>query len=142
MSQGKQRCRELISELDPDREVTDEEIEGMMNLGYDLRDKVELNEVKAFLRYWRPNVETIPVRSALLIIDVQNDFIDGALANPFHAEEIVPRINGIRDMFDFVVISMDWHPMHHCSFVESANEGMIDSLKKRDEEYKLFMANM
>jgi len=31
----------------------------------------------------------------------------------------------MRDAFDLVVISMDWHPHHHCSFVESANDGKI-----------------
>ena len=34
-------------------------------------------------------------------------------------------INRIRDAFDLVVISLDWHPFHHCSFVESANAGQV-----------------
>ena len=35
----------------------------------------------------------------------------------------MPVINGMRDAFDLVVISLDWHPHHHCSFVETANAG-------------------
>ena len=38
-------------------------------------------------------------------------------------QAIVPVINGMRDAFDLVVISLDWHPHHHCSFVETANAG-------------------
>ena len=40
-------------------------------------------------------------------------------------QAIVPVINGMRDAFDLVVISLDWHPHHHCSFVETANAGEL-----------------
>ena len=40
-------------------------------------------------------------------------------------QAIVPVINGMRDAFDLVVISLDWHPHHHCSFVETANAGQL-----------------
>jgi nicotinamidase/pyrazinamidase len=56
---------------------------------------------------------------ALVIIDVQNDFIDGTLRVP-DAAAIVPVVNGLRatGLFDMTVISMDWHPADHSSFVE------------------------
>lgn len=38
-------------------------------------------------------------RQALLVIDVQNDFISGTLAVPT-SEGIVPIINNMRDQFD------------------------------------------
>jgi nicotinamidase-related amidase len=50
----------------------------------------------------------VPCKSALIIVDVQNDFITGTLANQFQAEAIVPVINGMRDAFDLTVISLDW----------------------------------
>ena len=50
----------------------------------------------------------MPCKSALIIVDVQNDFITGTLANQFQAEAIVPVINGMRDAFDLTVISLDW----------------------------------
>ena len=78
-----------------------------------------------------------PVR-ALLIIDVQNDFISGSLANRYGADVIVPVINGMRDAFDLVVISMDWHPHDHCSFVESANGGKVALAGKSEESYVPF----
>jgi len=62
-----------------------------------------------------------PVR-ALLIIDVQNDFISGSLQTR-NAEKIVPVINALRRKeFDFVYVCLDWHPVNHCSF-QSNNPG-------------------
>ena len=75
----------------------------------------------------------MPIKSALIVIDVQNDFVSGSLANPHGAQAIVPTINSIRDAFDLTVFSLDWHPHHHCSFVESANTGRVklDAADKR-----------
>jgi len=89
---------------------------------------VGINEMRAFLRVYDPDApidvpQSVPRKSALIIVDVQNDFITGTLANQFQAEAIVPVINGMRDAFDLVVISLDWHPHQHCSFVETANAG-------------------
>ncbi len=52
---------------------------------------------------------------ALLIIDVQNDFIDGSLAVS-GSHEIVPVINRISALFETRVITRDWHPTNHVSF--------------------------
>ena len=53
---------------------------------------------------------------ALLIIDVQNDFIaGGALAVP-DGESVVPMINRLQADFDLVVATQDWHPPDHGSF--------------------------
>ncbi len=54
--------------------------------------------------------------TALIIIDVQNDFIPGgSLAVPLGDEIIVP-INQMQHDFDLVVATQDWHPADHCSF--------------------------
>ena len=53
---------------------------------------------------------------ALVIVDVQNDFVtDGALAIP-HGEQVVPVINRLIPEFELVVASKDWHPANHGSF--------------------------
>ncbi|MFO7718970.1 MAG: bifunctional nicotinamidase/pyrazinamidase [Gillisia sp.] len=53
---------------------------------------------------------------ALVIIDVQNDFIPGgALAVP-EGGEIVELINKLRHKFDLVIATQDWHPEEHSSF--------------------------
>ena len=54
-------------------------------------------------------------RKILLVVDAQRDFIDGSLAVP-GAEAIIPEINRIKDRFDNVYFTLDWHPKDHCSF--------------------------
>jgi nicotinamidase/pyrazinamidase len=97
----------------------------MQAIDLDGDSTVGLNEMRAFLQCYDPNKHTIKMKTALVIIDVQNDFITGTLANPYGAQSIIPLINKIRDLFDVVVISSDWHPNEHCSFVESVNAGKV-----------------
>ena len=57
--------------------------------------------------------------NALVIIDVQNDFMPGgALAVP-KGDEIVPLINDLQDKFELVIATQDWHPAGHASFASS-----------------------
>lgn len=52
----------------------------------------------------------------LIIVDVQNDFIEGgALAVP-GGGEVVPIIGRLQAGFDLVVATQDWHPADHRSF--------------------------
>ncbi len=54
--------------------------------------------------------------TALIIVDVQNDFCPGgALAVP-DGDQIVPLINHIQPRYDLVVATQDWHPADHGSF--------------------------
>jgi nicotinamidase/pyrazinamidase len=54
--------------------------------------------------------------TALLVIDVQNDFCaGGALAVP-DGDAIVPRINAMLDEYPVRVFTQDWHPPRHSSF--------------------------
>lgn len=66
-------------------------------------------------------------RCALIVVDIQNDFISGSLAIK-NAIEIIPIINHLIDSvkFDLIVFSKDWHPDNHCSFKEET----VFSLKK------------
>lgn len=53
---------------------------------------------------------------ALIVVDVQNDFLPGgALAVP-DGDAVVPRINELMPRFDLVVATQDWHPAEHESF--------------------------
>jgi nicotinamidase/pyrazinamidase len=57
---------------------------------------------------------------ALIIVDVQNDFLPGgSLAVP-HGEEVVPALNRYIRIFQEkglpVFATRDWHPSDHCSF--------------------------
>ncbi|MFD2247003.1 bifunctional nicotinamidase/pyrazinamidase [Pontibacter ruber] len=59
---------------------------------------------------------------ALLLIDIQNDFLPGgALAVP-EGDQIIPIVNQLQEHFDLVVATQDWHPQEHKSFA-SNHEG-------------------
>ncbi len=61
----------------------------------------------------------ISSRTALLVIDVQNDFIPGGSLPVPEGERIVPLINQLALQFQQVVIAQDWHPRGHASFASS-----------------------
>ena len=59
---------------------------------------------------------------ALIIVDMQNDFLPGgALAVP-NGDQIIEEINYLSKNYDLVVASQDWHPADHGSFA-SQHEG-------------------
>lgn len=56
---------------------------------------------------------------ALLLIDIQNDFLPGgALAVP-EGDQIIPLVNQLQENFDLVVATQDWHPANHKSFASN-----------------------
>lgn len=61
----------------------------------------------------------ISSRTALLVIDVQNDFIPGGQLPVPEGDHIVPLINRLARQFKQVVIAQDWHPIGHASFASS-----------------------
>lgn len=61
----------------------------------------------------------ISPRTALLVIDVQNDFIPGGQLAVPEGDRIVPLINRLAEQFKQVVIAQDWHPAGHASFASS-----------------------
>ena len=60
------------------------------------------------------------MKKALLIVDLQNDFLPGgALAVP-KGDLIVPIVNAlIHQPFDIIVATKDWHPSDHGSFADN-----------------------
>lgn len=63
-------------------------------------------------------------KRALLIVDVQNDFLEGGSLEVKDGNQVIPLINKIRKEknFDLIALSSDWHPQIHCSF-QSNNPG-------------------
>ncbi len=58
---------------------------------------------------------------ALLLIDIQNDFLPGgALAVP-EGDQIIPLLNQLQQQFELVIATQDWHPANHKSFASSHN---------------------
>ncbi|MEX2726676.1 MAG: bifunctional nicotinamidase/pyrazinamidase [Candidatus Sigynarchaeum springense] len=65
----------------------------------------------------------VPERSALLVIDMQYDFMPGGALAVAGGDEIIDGVNAcMRDFFDAgaaVVITQDWHPPDHASFASA-----------------------
>lgn len=56
---------------------------------------------------------------ALIIVDVQNDFLPGgALAVP-RGDEVIAVANRVSPSFELVVATQDWHPPDHGSFADN-----------------------
>lgn len=54
--------------------------------------------------------------NALILVDVQNDFVRGGALPVPEGEELVPMLNRLEPRFDVVVATQDWHPPDHGSF--------------------------
>jgi len=53
---------------------------------------------------------------ALIIADLQNDFLPGGTLGVPNGDTIIPVINSITGLFDMVIATQDWHPADHESF--------------------------
>lgn len=57
--------------------------------------------------------------NALIVVDVQNDFLPGGALPVLDGHAIIPLINALLPCFDLVVATQDWHPPDHVSFAAS-----------------------
>jgi nicotinamidase/pyrazinamidase len=56
---------------------------------------------------------------ALILIDIQNDFIPGGALGVPDGDAVIAVANRLMDHFDLVVATQDWHPAGHGSFASS-----------------------
>ena len=56
------------------------------------------------------------MKTALLIIDMQNDFLPGGSLAVAGGDQIIPIMNELQNDYDLVVATQDWHPADHGSF--------------------------
>jgi nicotinamidase/pyrazinamidase len=56
--------------------------------------------------------------SALLVVDVQNDFCPGGALGIQAGDRVIPVVNKLMPLFPLVLATQDWHPANHCSFLE------------------------
>ena len=59
------------------------------------------------------------MNTALLVIDVQNDFCPAGALEVSGGDEIISNINQEMKKYDCVVLTQDWHPKGHSSFAMS-----------------------
>ena len=59
------------------------------------------------------------MKRALILVDIQNDFLPGgALAVP-EGDAIIPIVNALQPLFDLVIATQDLHPADHGSFASN-----------------------
>jgi nicotinamidase/pyrazinamidase len=58
----------------------------------------------------------ISENSALVVVDIQNDFCPGGALAVDGGDQIVPVVNRLIPLFKLVVSTQDWHPANHISF--------------------------
>lgn len=62
---------------------------------------------------------------ALLLVDAQNDFINGNLPVPGAEkamDELADFISSNPDSYQFKILTLDWHPWNHSSFIENGGK--------------------
>ncbi|KAF7413810.1 hypothetical protein HZH68_002299 [Vespula germanica] len=75
--------------------------------------------------------------NVLIVVDVQNDFIDGNLALPNRTGyEVIKPINRLlkKVHWDQVIYSLDWHPKNHISFYDNLAERKLHPSSKITKE--------
>src|SRR5690606_29877001 len=70
----------------------------------------------------KPDVEGLRQGDALIVVDVQNDFLPGGALGVPEGDAVIPVLNRYAEEFDRhglpVFATRDWHPERHCSFRE------------------------
>lgn len=61
-------------------------------------------------------IMTCMENKALVIVDVQNDFMSWGSLPVEGAENVIPKINELQDQYSHIIITQDWHPENHSSF--------------------------
>ena len=58
-------------------------------------------------------------KNALLVVDIQNDFLPGGALAVADGNKVIPIINALMPHFGLVVATQDWHPRDHGSFASN-----------------------
>ncbi len=58
-------------------------------------------------------------KSALIVVDVQNCFVDGGTLPVKGGADVVPVINKLAGAFENIVVTQDWHTPGHASFAST-----------------------
>jgi nicotinamidase/pyrazinamidase len=71
---------------------------------------------------------------ALIIVDIQNDFVKGGALAVNEGEQIIPLANYLMPNFDLVVATQDYHPEGHGSFAQVPDDiGTLVDLNGLDQ---------
>jgi nicotinamidase/pyrazinamidase len=55
-------------------------------------------------------------KAALIIVDIQNDFLSGGALAVWEGDQVIPVINQLQEKFVHILVTQDFHPADHGSF--------------------------
>lgn len=67
---------------------------------------------------------------ALLLTDIQNDFLPGGALEVNHGDAILPIVNQLIKKFKLVIATQDWHPADHKSFASNHTTRKVGDIIK------------
>jgi nicotinamidase/pyrazinamidase len=59
------------------------------------------------------------VKRALILVDLQNDFMPGGALAVKDGDQVIPVANRLQRCFELVIATQDWHPANHGSFAKN-----------------------
>jgi nicotinamidase/pyrazinamidase len=68
-------------------------------------------------------------KSALIVVDVQNCFLDGGTLAVKGGNDVIPVINKLAPGFESIVVTQDWHTAGHASFASTHGKKPFESTK-------------
>lgn len=79
------------------------------------------------------------MKSALIVVDMQRDFMPGGALSVPDADLILPKINKLMELFSLVIATKDFHPKGHVSFASSHSGKKIgDSIEVQGKKQILW----
>ncbi len=72
------------------------------------------------------------MKTALFVVDVQNDFCEGGALEVKNGNDVIQVINNLvkYHQFDYIIATQDWHPREHKSFASNhKNKKVFDVIK-------------
>ena len=85
------------------------------------------------------------MKSAIIVVDVQNDFCEGGSLEVKNSNEIIPLINLILEKFntnfDLKIFTRDWHPEEHISFIGNNLESKLINPSEITLKWKVNIIN-
>jgi len=61
--------------------------------------------------------------TALLMVDIQNDFCPGGALAVADGDAVVPVVNRLQNAYSVRILTQDWHPADHSSFADNHPDG-------------------
>ncbi len=69
---------------------------------------------------------------ALILVDIQNDFLPGGALAVKDGDKIIPVANVVIPSFELVTATQDWHPADHKSFASNQPNGKVGDIIELD----------